>query len=248
MKRFIAVADTHGQLRKRDALVQVREFACYFRPHLLIHLGDNWDLRALRRGASEEDRSCRLRPDFNAAEDSLDVFFGAYAPAKKVYLQGNHDSVRIERLLDSPQAERAEFAQMALDEMNATIGRFADENITWDKRDGIYEFEGMRFLHGYNCGIHCARKLAIAYRTSMMGHVHAFSRHDLEDLDGSVGYTVACMCDTNQEYNRGQVGTLRQKVGFAYGFLDGARNFHEVHFAEWHPDHGFHLPTEWNAV
>lgn len=246
MKRFIAIGDTHGQHRKRDAIQRVREFACYFRPDLLIHLGDNWDLRALRRGASEEDRNCELKPDFQAAEDTLDLYFGAYQKALRVYLHGNHDLIRLERLLESPYAERAHYAQMAIDDINATIMRFAQHNITWDKREGVFEWEGMRFLHGYNCGVHSARKLAICYGTAMMGHVHAFSRHDLEHIEGHVGYTVGCMCDTDLGYNRGHVGTLRQKVGFAYGFLDGTTRFHEVHFAEMRPDGSFYLPTEWS--
>jgi len=245
LKRFVCITDSHGNHRIRDAILQAREFATYFKPDLLIHLGDNWDLRALRRGASEEDQTHSPSDDNKAAEDTLDLFFGAYAPARKVYLSGNHDHPRLERLLESPKAIIADYAQGALDAMNATILRFADEMLTWDKRCGVFEFEGMRFLHGYNHGLHSASACGRAFGTSIMGHVHAFGTFDVPNYDSHTGYTVACMCKPEQEYNRGHVGTLRQKVGFAYGFLDGPSRFHDVHFARMMPDGKFYLPTEW---
>ena len=246
MKRFVAISDSHGDHRISEAIKIAREFATGFKPDLLIHLGDNWDLRAFRKGASEEDKCYSPIEDNKAAEDTLDVFFGAYKPARKVYLQGNHDHPRLERLLDSPKAIVADYAQMALDNMNAVISRFTDETYTWDKRGGIFEYEGMRFLHGYNHGIHSASACARAYGTSMMGHVHAFGRFDVPNYDQSVGYTIGCMCNPDQAYNRGHVGTLRQRVGFAYGFLDGKTRFHDVHFAQMMPDGSFFLPTEWD--
>lgn len=245
-KRFVLISDTHGHHRKRDAIVKAREFAIHFRPDLLIHGGDNWDLRALRRGASEEDKAESTTKDFEAAEDSLDVFFGAYDKAKKVYLMGNHDCPRIERLLEAKNAMIADYAQMLLDDMHGTIKRFADTCLTWDKRGGVFEYEGMRFLHGYNHGLHSASAVGRHYGTSIMGHVHAFGRFDVPNYDNHVGYTVGCMCETQMDYNRGHAGTLRQKVGFAYGFLNEAARFHEVHFATMMQDGTFFLPTEWN--
>jgi len=246
MKRFVILTDTHGDLRDLPTIKAACNFATDFKPDLLIHMGDNWDLRAYRRGADEADQCCDPTNDFKAAEDTLSRFFGAYNPAKKVYLSGNHDHPRLERFLESPKAMIRQHASALLDDMQATITRFSDYNMPYDKRGGVFEYEGMRFLHGYNHGLNSASALGRAYGTAIMGHVHAFGRFDVPNFDQSVSYTVGCACAIDQGYNRGHVGTLRQKNGFAYGFLDESKGFHDVHFAQKMPNGKFFLPTEWN--
>jgi predicted phosphodiesterase len=247
MKKFVAITDTHGAHRKLSVIQSARDFATSFKPDLLIHLGDNWDLAALRTGASDAEQATPLKEDFDAAEDTLDVFFGAYVKATKVYLQGNHDHPRAEKLLKHPREMVAGMAQVLLDSMNSVINRFCDHNITYDKRAGVFSYEGMNFLHGYACGIYACKAHAESYDTCMFGHTHAFGVHEMHNHRQDVAFNIACACDVDMDYNRAHRGTLRQKNGFAYGFLDGDKGFKDVHFARELPDGSFFLPTEWNA-
>lgn len=244
MEKFLFLADSHGQLRDIETIEKAREFAIWFKPDWLIGGGDFWDLRCLRSGASDSEQNSTLKDDLVAAEDTFDRFFGSYASAKKVFLAGNHDHPRVERLLTHPKALVREFAANLIDDMDSVIKRFVGDSRPYNKRSGVLTVEGFNFLHGYSCGIHATRKHAISYGHCMFGHIHAFGVHTLEDMTQSTAYSVGCACDVDQEYNAAQMGTLRQENGFAYGFLDGARRIFDVHFARKVGDEYF-LPTEW---
>lgn len=245
MVKFIFLTDTHGQLRDEETIEAAREFAQWFKPHHLIGGGDFWDLRCLRSGASEEDQNFPLEEDLKCAEDTFDRFFGSYAKATKTYMGGNHDRPRVERLLTSPRAAVRELAGRLDDDMRSVVKRFCDKGYPYDKRNGIFSVEGFNFMHGYGGGIHVARKHAISYGHCMLGHVHAFSSHTLEDLTQSTAYSVGCACAIDQGYNAAQIGTLRQENGFAYGFLDGYSRSYDIHFAR-KTKSGYFLPSEWN--
>ena len=244
MTKFIFLTDAHGQVRDLETINTARDFASWFKPDWMIGGGDFWDLRCLRCNASEEDQNFPLAEDLACAENTFDLFYGGYAPAKKIYLEGNHDFRRLQRLLNSPRAAIRELAFRLDDEMRAIVNRFAGGGMPYDKRHGVFNIGTFSFIHGYAAGIHAVRKHAISYGNCMFGHIHAFSSHTLEDLSQSTAYSVGCACAIDQEYNSGQIGTLRQENGFAYGFIDESSGMHDIHFARKY-NGTFFLPTEW---
>ena len=245
MERFIFLTDTHGQLRDIETIKTARDFATWFKPDYLIGGGDFWDLRCLRQGASEEDQNFPLTEDKACAEDTFDVFFGGYAPAHKVYLWGNHDLRRVERLLSSPKTLVREYAYSLMDEMRAIPARFCDETRPYDKRHGLYNVGHFSFLHGYAHGIHAVRKHALTYGHCMFGHIHCFGMHVAEDILQSESHCIGCACELDQSYNATHITTLRQEHGFAYGFIDPDKGVHSIHHAK-KLNGEFFLPTEWN--
>lgn len=246
MKKFLASADQHGALRDEATIEKTCEFAKYFRPDYLINLGDTWDFRSLRAGASEEDQAYPLKDDLKCGEDTIERFFSSAPTAFKVHLWGNHSLRRIKRLQESPRAVVAEAADRIYDDIVSCVKRFTDVNLPYNKRTGVFEVEGFRFVHGYAHGIYAARKHAITYGNCMFAHIHCKLVHTLEDLNASTAYCCPCSCDVDQDYNATQITTLRQENGFCYGFLDGDRGFYDIHYAMKRPDGTFFLPTEWN--
>ena len=244
MERFIFLTDTHGQLRDVDTIQQARSFAAWFKPDYLIGGGDFWDMRCIRRGADEEDQSYPLKDDIAAAEDTFDQFFGSYDTARKVYLYGNHDLVRVQRLLTAKNTMVREHAEGLYDSMRATVKRFCDEDRPYNKRTGVFNVGHFSFIHGYAHGIHAIRKHATVYGNCIFGHIHAFGTHILEDYGQSESHSCGCACVLDQEYNAAQLTTLRQEQGFIYGFIDGDRGIHAIHHAK-KLDGEFYLPTEW---
>lgn len=247
MKKFIALYDSHGSLRDEQTIDAACQFARDFKPDLMIHGGDNWDHAALRTGASEEDQAIPIAHDYKCAEDTLDRFFGSWHKAKKVYLHGNHDKCRLEKLLNSPKAIVASAAQSLIDDIDSTIKRFCDISVEYDADNGIFDYEGMAFVHGYAHGIYACKAHAESYGTCIFGHTHAFGVFVMHNRHKSTAYNVGGACKLRQPYNRSHRATLRQQNGFAYGFLDGSEHFHDVHFARKMPDGTFFLPTEWNS-
>lgn len=242
-KRFIALADSHGCERDTETIDTAIEFSNFFKPDLLIHLGDNWDLAALRGGASEADETVPLKPDIDAGKDTIDRFFGSYDPALKVYMWGNHELVRIKRHLKNPRAVVQEYAQMLMDELVSHVKRRTDESFPYCKRKGVFTWEGVNFLHGYSHGMYAAKKHAISYGNSIFGHIHCDSSYVLEDLNQSKSQSCPCACNLDMDYNASHVITLRQENGFLYGFLDESAGLVDFHVAKKTPI-GYFLPTE----
>jgi len=245
MLKFIFLTDTHGDLRDIETIEAAREFAAWLKPDFLIGGGDFWDFRCLRAGASDEDQNYSIEADLLAAEDTFDRFFGSYQSAHKVYLYGNHDLRRVERLLNSPRAALRDYAQRLDDEVRSVVNRFTDESRPYDKRAGIFNIGGFSFVHGYSHGIHAVRKHAISYGPCMFGHIHAFGTHVMEDIIQSQSHSIGCACLLDQSYNASHIGTLRQEHGFGYGFINPERGIFDIHHAR-KVDGEFFLPTEWN--
>ena len=194
------------------------KFATKFKPDLLIHLGDNWDLAALRGGASETDQQVPLKPDIEAGKDTLNRFFGSYAQAHKVYLWGNHEMQRINRHIKSHRAIVSEYATDLRDELVAHVKRLVDEQFEYGKRS-VFEYEGMVFLHGVAHGMYAAKSHAISYGNCLFGHIHCDSSYVLEDMSQSKAQSSPCSCALDMDYNAAHKVTLRQEQGFVYGQL-----------------------------
>ena len=59
-ERFIAVADNHGEEIDQLVAEAVLNFINDYRPTIRIHLGDAFDLKNLRKGASDEEKMASL--------------------------------------------------------------------------------------------------------------------------------------------------------------------------------------------
>ena len=71
MKRFVIVGDSHGDMVDPCVLKAFRKFMGMWKPSIRVHLGDLFDLRNLRRGASQEDQNDDLRDDIWNNLDSV---------------------------------------------------------------------------------------------------------------------------------------------------------------------------------
>ena len=83
--KFQAIFDSHGDMVDPAAEKAAREFCEHFRPTVRIHGGDAFDLRALRSGASKEEKGESVKADIEAGCD----LFGWFKPT--VWIKGNHD-------------------------------------------------------------------------------------------------------------------------------------------------------------
>ena len=54
--RVVVMGDNHGNHADPATLEAILAFCRDFKPHHRVHLGDNWDLAALRRGVGNQDR------------------------------------------------------------------------------------------------------------------------------------------------------------------------------------------------
>ena len=82
---FTAIGCSHGNHIDRNAEKVAKDFVADWKPKHRIHLGDLWDLAALRKGASPEERQEQMSYDYNCGMELLDWYQPQYLTL------GNHD-------------------------------------------------------------------------------------------------------------------------------------------------------------
>lgn len=214
MESFVAASDFHGDRHDPDALAAFGRFLDDFRPKHRLFLGDLWDFRALRTGASREEKLHSMREDFMAGMAFLDF----YRP--QVFILGNHD----QRLWDAVEKDGLaktgpipDLASILIEEFD----QFADKTkmlvLPYDKRRGVFARSGWKFTHGFD-GM-APEKMASVYGNVVYGHGHYITtgtapRH--EDMPPEARM-IGSLCRRDMVYNRAQTRTLRQQNGWAYG-------------------------------
>ena len=208
MARWIAVSDNHGDKAEPGVLGVVRDFCAVWKPDMRLHLGDCFDFRWLRRSASDEEKAESVAADFEAGLD----FLAWYKPTS--FLWGNHDT-RLHRLLDSTQGSARHLAGQWIDRIDVALRGV--RQLPYCKRRGVLRYGDYAFLHGYAHGIGATRKHAITYGNCLFGHIHAVESIRVEGVEPRVGHSIGCLCRLDLDYNAANIGTLRQRHGFAYG-------------------------------
>lgn len=240
-KRWMAVGDVHGDHQDPEAVLAALEWMQHFKPEIRVHGGDNWDLRWLRRGASEQEKRDRVEADLEAGCQ----FMRDYKPTH--FLKGNHD-IRLDDALESDVGSLAAVASMIRDRMVMSIP--ADcEIFPYCKRHGVMELGNYKIVHGFASGVGAVRKQAQTY-----GSVLTFHNHRIEQAihgrwpTADVGWCCGCLCKLDLGYNRASLGTLGQEHGFAYGWVHDCGEV-VVHIARKYVD-SWAFPTEmreWEA-
>jgi hypothetical protein len=195
-----------------DAMTAFRSFCRDFKPHLRICGGDHFDLRWLRRSASDDEKMERVVEDFEAGIE----FLSWYKPSAWVW--GNHDA-RLRDALDAPSKGGAlrQLAGQWLDRIEVVTK--GCKHYPYDKRGGVHQLGDLKILHGYAHGVGALRKQTLAYGRCLVGHVHRPEMVRVERYDGAWGYSSGCLCRTTFEYSRANLGTLAQEQGWAYGVM-----------------------------
>ncbi len=203
-------ADLHGNKANRNVVRAFFKFHDYFNPPIRIILGDLFNFAALRKNASDQERRESMDKDIAAGLK----FIERYKPTH--FLRGNHDE-RLWDALKSDHGETRDYARKIIGEITAKLGDA--KMYKYDKRKGILRLGDYLLIHGYHTGLTAARNAAMIYGNVIMGHVHADDHASVPGLHVKHGYTCACLCQVDQDYNRAQVNTLRQSNGWPYGWL-----------------------------
>lgn len=234
---FIFASDLHGNLQDRTVVKSLLNFCADWKPKYRVFGGDLFELTALRRGASEDEKKVSLLDDVT---DSLQ-FVQDYKPTD--FLLGNHDD-RLWMLAKAAKGPISDLAQKAINDFAKQLKLVGcKEPLPYDKRLGILDIGKLRMLHGFGSGINCARRMAFNYGSLLMGHLHTVDIVSVEGLEKRMARVVGCLCQLDMEFNKAMVGTLRQAHGFAYGVVHKKTGLYHVWQAERVADQWL-LPTQ----
>jgi len=219
-KRFIAAFDVHGDMQDRTANDALFRFMSKWQPDVRVFGGDLWDFRALRTGASEDEKRESMRKDFELGMEWLEKFTPHF------FMQGNHD-IRLWEHAESGKGAISDYAQIGVDEIEAKLKEMECKLFPYHKRDGILRVGHLKVLHGFACGIYASRQHALVYGSCLFGHTHAIDEHAIPGLERRVARNCGCLCRLDMEYNSRHMNTLKQTHGWAYGVVNSRTgNYH----------------------
>ena len=219
--RFVIGADSHGDQLDPVAANAIMAFIRDYRPTIRIHLGDAYDFRNLRKGASDEEKAESLTEDWDMGSDFLRKFFDG----GKInhFLRGNHDE-RLFELQTSATGVMRDYASDAVKRFNQHIKRCRAQMLPYDSRLGILRLGHLKCIHGYACGKGAAAVHARVYRHCIWGHTHTIETYPVETDEGQKeSRGIGALCKIDMPYNSRQTNKLRHNNGWAYGvmFNDG---------------------------
>jgi hypothetical protein len=200
--RFTFATDLHGDRQDGATVKAFFEFEQQWKPKHRIFGGDLIDLRALRKGASQEEKCESMRSDIDAGRD----FLSKWKPT--TFLRGNHD----ERLWDTAASAKdgivADYAQRGCSDFETLCARLKISMLPYHKRDGVYRIGHLKMLHGFHCGVYAARQTALIYGSALFGHIHCIDEHSIPGLERRVARAVGCLCSTDMDYSSRAPNTL----------------------------------------
>jgi hypothetical protein len=209
MKRWIVASDLHGDMQDAVGVAKFLRHVAEFRPHVRGFAGDIWDCRPLRAGASKPEKLEHLQDDFDAGME----FIEQYRPT--FITLGNHDA----RLWDWSKGAGplADYCSDLIWRFFAVAEKLKCRVIPYDKRKVYRLAKNLAVGHGWNSGVNACREYAKCYGNILVSHGHAIDAQGAPGLQRRTARMIGCLCRLDMDYNRAQVGTLRQSHGWAYG-------------------------------
>lgn len=222
MKRFVIVGDNHGNTAEEGLPEKFFEWLGDFRPQIRIHSGDNWNLPALRRKATPDEKTIAIAPDYEMGTDFVKRLFDG--GEERAFLRGNHDERMWRYAADATDAALVHWATKICGEVSSLMARRRAKMLPYDARLGVYDCEAVRVLHGNAAGIGSARKFALVYGSCAFGHTHSMDSCPVEKWpEPAVAVGTGCIQKIDQPYNSAPPGKLRHENGWVYGFTNGRR-------------------------
>lgn len=214
-RRFVLLADTHGDMQDDATVKAVLAFNREFRPEIRVHLGDAWDFRNLRKGASDDERAASLEDDWNMGSDLLRSYFDG--GKVNVFLRGNHDE-RLWHFRESATGLLRDYAAEGIKRVEQITKQARATMLPYDSELGVYDLGKLSCLHGYHAGVGAARQHAAIYGNCVFGHVHTIESSPVSSRLPAEARSIGCGCKRDMGYINGKTGKLRWAQGWAYGF------------------------------
>lgn len=216
-RRFIAIADNHGDMIDPETEKALFSFVSDFKPEVRVHLGDNFDFRNLRKGASDDEKAASLEDDWEMGSDFLRRFFEG--GKENHFLFGNHDD-RPYQFAGSAVGVLRDYANDGIKRMEQVFKKCKATTKPYHVRDGVLRLGSLKCVHGYAHGMNATQVHARVYRNCVFGHIHSITSAPVESDEGPMeARCIGAICKIDMPYNSTRTATLRQENGWAYGHL-----------------------------
>jgi hypothetical protein len=222
--RIVVMGDNHGNHGDQDTLKAVLDFCKEFKPTHRVHLGDNWDLAALRKGVSNQDKEASwavLKDDLEQGAEWL----AKYRPTH--FLNGNHDWRVRDAMYNTDSITKLDALKDVDLAMSKAIRQSGCKVVKpYTVQKGYVDIGPMTFTHGFFHGNDAILKMAHRFNSGpghglVMGHLHRAEQHNLERRGGGAVWICGCACDTQLQYAERRPSTLRWQNSFMAFIIKG---------------------------
>lgn len=215
-RRFVVCADNHGDMQDDASVEAFFAFTNEFSPTVRVHLGDNWDFRNLRRGASDEEKAASLEDDWECGSNFVRRFFEK--KSDNYFMTGNHDD-RLNIMAESVTGVNRDYAESGLKRMSQLFKERSAKVFPYDAEKGVLELGGLSLLHGYTANANSVAEHARIYGNCLIGHLHTQDTAAAVRHGGAVCSSVGALCRMDMPYLVKKPGKIRHRNGWAYGLL-----------------------------
>lgn len=223
--KFVAVGDNHGDMVDKDVAKEFYTFLKWFSKGNdkveVVHLGDNFDFRSIRRGAGRKEEDESLVADVKAGKD----FISRVQPT--IFLNGNHDD-RLDQIINgSTSGMMVDYCiDLKHDIYNHLKSNGCKKIYDYHAEAGVHSLNKVKFVHGYTCGTRAVEEHAIHYADKggavIMGHLHSIQQTNAKKHGGAVGFSGGCVCLKGaMDYAKNRLATSKWGSGWTYGFVQG---------------------------
>jgi metallophosphoesterase superfamily enzyme len=225
LTKFVAVGDNHGDMIDVDVAQQFYKFLRWFSKGNddieIVHVGDNFDFRSIRRGAGRKEEDESLVADVKAGKE----FISRVKPT--IFLNGNHDD-RLDQIIEgSTNGMLRDYCiDLKQDIYNHLKKNGCKKIYDYHAEDGVHRLGKVAFVHGYTCGVRAVEEHAIHYAEPegavIMGHLHSIQQINARKHRGAVGFSGGCLCQKKaMSYAKNRLATSKWGSGWTYGFTQG---------------------------
>ena len=222
--RIVVMGDNHGNHGDPDTLEAILDFCKDFKPHHRVHLGDNWDLAALRKGVGNQDREASAA----ALKEDIEVgceWLAQYRPTH--FLMGNHEHRVREAMHTTDSINKLDALKDWDAKMRKAVRASGCRVIReYTVADNYVDIGPVTFTHGFYHGNDAIVKTAHRFnsgpgRAVVMGHLHRAEQHNLERRGGGAMWICGCSCRLDMEYAERRPSTLRWQNSFMAFIVKG---------------------------
>lgn len=212
-EKSIFISDTHGDLVCPNAVKVVKKFIEDWKPKHRVHLGDVWDFRSIRRGASPEERMEGISYDYTCGFELLEWYQPQYLT------MGNHDYRLWRAAGETSQGVLADLCALKAQETEEKLRKLKIKWVPYNVSSYLQlPMGGLKLIHGFRATMYPAKAHFENWGDCIFGHVHKPDSYAARHIDGGKATAVGTLADiTKMSYADFHAAKLGWRNSFHYG-------------------------------
>lgn len=227
-QRWVALGCSHGNEADKGALDWALDFVADYKPHVVFHLGDVFELKALRKGATNEEKAVSIEDDIDQGIDFLERLsrFGS----DRYLTLGNHDW-RLWEMRESLVGIGRDYAAGLIEEIERKVAALGFSMRPYHFRNNCVKINDTVFCHGVKHSIHADKGMVDDYKANVVFvHTHrplvkAYPGYP----NGSLALNCGCLRGLDPEFASRNTSTFAWGHALGFGeFLSNGTTTHKL--------------------